>query len=403
MCLYVLLFLQENINEEIMENKRKGVEENTVEKIAPTKRRRNAAVNHDTDAKSSKMSNKKANNVESLPSLDSDDVVVPSTSKNARRERNNEIVSLGTNEKNIVDTDVEDDDDDEDEEDIRRREELLTGMARYSANIANIQPAGNYAVEFAPYTGFDHTAYVPEPFLYMPIPTDKYNPYRELTLKMGYEYNSTNSFLRNSGVMSVMCREKPNFVFWEHGIELYLPSVNNPKDKTWKFLFKLSWCHKHEFQCLPDDDEACVIKKTHIPSQNCTYLVCGIFRSRTIVQPTKSFVTYQIEMDNARRIETGSVNISDLLTIKGTNIGVFLLNKCDHKKCSAGGSSMPFPEMKKVYNKCSEIGQRGDMKTEYNGRRCFGFGKGMEGSYHGNTNTVFLATYRMIDLYIDNY
>lgn len=398
---------QEKKDEEMenKENKRKGDDTTTTtEKWGSGRKRRIAAESEiKTPSKSTqdKTINSKKNNISIENMSNKDDV--PSTSKMSRNEKKLDLFS--TQKEKVINDDTDIEDDEDDDADTQRKEKLLAGMNNYSAEILDsvVSAVDDYEREFAGFSGFDPSLYIPVPYLFIPTPMDKYNSYRELTEKMGYEYNSNNGFLRNCGIMTVMCREKPLFRFWDHGVCIYLPSVNNPVEKTWKFLLKLSMCKKHEFQCIPGIDNDCVIERKCVPSTNCSYMIAGIFRSRSVTSAAKNFQTYQIELDNSRRIETGTVNISDLLTIKGSGTHVYLLNKCDHKNCRAGASSVPFPEMKQVYHSCSEIGKRGDLKAEYNGRRCFGYGKGIEGSYHDNTNTVFLATWRMIDLYIDNY
>lgn len=317
-----------------------------------------------------------------------------------------EAVEVPTTSSKVPRKDIIDDSSSSSEdEDEHRKETLLNGMAKYAEDIVAIPstPVSEYDREFGTEKkGFDHSAYVPVPYVFIPMPSNKFHLYNELTTKLGYSLESKNNFLRNSGIMSVMCREKPVFRFWDHGLTLYMPSINNPCDRTYKFLFKTSMCTAHEFECQ-ELKGPCEISHEFSPSQTMTFLVSGVFKSRKIASATKSFQTFQIELENSRRIETCSVNISDLLTIKGNNTRVFLLKRCDHKSCAASAPSVPFPGMDMIYHKCSEISPQSEMKADYSGFRCFGYGKGIEGSYHENSNTVFLATWRMIDLYIDNY
>lgn len=244
--------------------------------------------------------------------------------------------------------------------------------------------------------------YAPQSYCLMEVPMDKYKPYNTFTSLLGYTFNKENNFLRNGGVMSLLQQERPFFCFWEHGLELLFPRTECNFQRKVKVLLKRTHCAEHEFQCPFNrtSPTPCRTIVSYEDGASATFIVSGYLRCRKVNINTKTFTSYSIELENAHRIIASKFNVSDQLTIKATRMNVHLIRSCSHKECGVGVSEAPFEGMLPIYRMCNRVETVTEIKDDYNMARCYAYGRGIQGSYFGANNTIYLATWVITDLYI---
>ncbi|WBR61487.1 hypothetical protein [Drosophila suzukii associated hytrosavirus 1] len=282
---------------------------------------------------------------------------------------------------------------------------LTNNMNRYSADVAvndeESEPE-DYAL-LRRNKSINYKLYMKYGYCFIDVPVDKFKSYRMMTKAFGYEYNRTNDFLRNGGILNVLQFERPFFCFWEHGLELYFPRTETPKDKPIKLVIKRTHCVEHEFQCpmSVNTSNPCRFQVNFESGSAATFLVAGYLRSRKInVRGTSMFISNSIELDNSRRIETTKFHVSDQLTIKNIRLNVYLMHTCFHNDCGVGEIDEPFEGMPRTYSMCSRIERVSEIKEEYNKLRCYAYGRGIQGTYHEATNTIFLSSWHVTDIFI---
>ena len=228
-------------------------------------------------------------------------------------------------------------------------------------------------------------------------PLDKYKSYSLLTRAFGYEYNSSNSFLRHGGIFDLLRVESTFFNFWEHGLNIFI-GTNMGTHSIYPLYCTRRVCNDHEFVCKPSSN--CKIEETGAAGSSMTFFVAGVFRA---VKTT--FPSFFIELSNCCRIEMATKNVANTLSIKNTCTPcTHYLTACKHTDCGVGVSVTPFDGMDCLYNICSRINYsfQAPLREDYNGKFCYVRGKGLAGKYHTASNTIYITTWDITDLYIFN-
>lgn len=284
----------------------------------------------------------------------------------------------------------------DDDDDILNEEALTKKLDEYTEELND---ASNIDVvsELEAYEHIHHGLYEPRGKKLIPMPTDKYNSYGKFVKMFGFRYSNDNRFLLNNGILDVLQVGQPSFCFWEHGLDIYLPKVDMFDDKSKNLVFKTSKCTTHPFKCSPS--EPCEIVETCEPGSTLKYFFSGTFRA---LQNPK-FTSYYIELDNCARIESPSINIASSLTLHGANISINVLERCKHDGCGVGDFESPFPDMAAIRKLCPRIDVISAMSDTYAGKRCFAYGRGINGNFHKQSSTLFLNTWHLSDLYIVNF
>lgn len=233
-------------------------------------------------------------------------------------------------------------------------------------------------------------------YIYLQVPTDKYTAYSQMTDTFGYKFDDTNNFLLNGGIMDVLRLERPFFSFWEHGLTIFMTRMNMQNDRTKQFLFKRQHCIEHPFMCKRAETD-CRYEIQCSPGSSMSYMFAGVFRSYK-----SQFTSYFIELDNANKIEASGFNIAPNLTVKSHCLNVYVLNKCTHVACGVGKGVAPFPGMPIIYQMCSAIERQSLFREEFNGKRCYAYGKGISGTFHEKSQTIYLTSWNLTDLFILN-
>lgn len=330
---------------------------------------------------------------------------------------------------------------------------LINDMDKYAIEVTlddendNDEHNNSYK-EFMSLKNVNHSLYNHTAYDLINMPTNKYHAYQKLTKYIGYDYNKTNDFLCNGGIMNVLQQEVPFYCFWKHSLTIYLQSVvpNNfdvpvgrispriAEERSFEndrfpsiykknmqsctndrnssgivrrpnvnLLIKTSHCAEHEIQCPTNfgpDIKKCRIVRECITGDSFSYMMSGILKVNKI-----PFVSYSIELNNSRRIETREINVSNQINLKKVR-NIYLMNKCKHDRCRVIENDIPFPGMQRIYNMCSEI-ERVDriekITYDYNSKECYIYGKSLYGNYHEPSRTVYMLTWAVDELYIVNY
>lgn len=263
--------------------------------------------------------------------------------------------------------------------------------------------------ELRSYKNVDYRSYRPGAHVMIERPTDKVMSYRKMTRVFGFEFNSKNEFLRRGGILNVLELERPFFAFWEHGLEFFshIHDIAQTNEKYQKFLVKRTSCVKHEFRCPhPHDakpDDMCVIVSDVLPSTSAIIFISGTLRVR--VNAAQKFKSFNIQLDNSQRIDSANgVKIADQVSISAETT-VHIINSCNHENCEIGEDPDAFPGMK-AYRMCKNIVKNqklNDVKIDVDMKRCYMYGKGLSGKLYKPTNTTYLTTYEVKEMYIVNY
>lgn len=239
--------------------------------------------------------------------------------------------------------------------------------------------------------------YMTDAISWIERPLDKYKSYSLLTRAFGYEYNSSNSFLRHGGIFDLLRVESTFFNFWEHGLNIFI-GTNMGAHSIYPLYFTRRVCNDHEFVCKPLSN--CKIEETGAAGSSMTFFVAGVFRA---VKTT--FPSFFVELSNCCRIEMATKNVANTLSIKNTCTPcTHYLTACKHTDCGVGVSITPFDGMDCLYNICSRINNsfQAPLREDYNGKFCYVRGKGLAGKYHTASNTIYITTWDITDLYIFN-
>lgn len=288
-------------------------------------------------------------------------------------------------------------------------QELYTEMEKYTTDVIFDEEIGDADQnhELKEYKNINYKLYQRKGFLYIGLPIDKYKSYMKMTEIFGYEFNKTNEFLRSGGIVDVLHIERPFFCFWEHGLDLYFHKMDISSEKYKKFLFRRKHCAQHEFQCpnsVKPGEKPCNLVKECIGSDSFTYFFSGILRSRANNAKNKTFTSYSIQLDNCYKIESANYFVSNTLTIKNVFCNISLLNKCEHVDCGLGVNPAPiFEGMPPTYKMCSKITKLNELKPTFDMKRVYAYGKGISGNIHESSNTIYLSTWNLNDLFIVNY
>lgn len=353
---------------------------------------------------------------------ESNNVVAPSPHPPTSVVANNKLFRKGTQKIPIesavhdvaVDENLHDDDEDDNRNNLDEEEqELHNEFDQYIAHVddddnvndnsnevnvvANIATASSNIIRHPSARPKNMNNYMSDAISWIERPLDKYKSYSLLTRAFGYEYNSSNSFLRHGGIFDLLRIESTFFNFWEHGLNIFI-GTNMGTHSIYPLYFTRRVCNDHEFVCKPSSN--CKIEEIGAAGSSMTFFVAGVFRA---VKTT--FPSFFVELSNCCRIEMATKNVANTLSIKNTCTPcTHYLTACKHTDCGVGVSITPFDGMDCLYNICSRINYsfQAPLREDYNGKFCYVRGKGLAGKYHTASNTIYITTWDITDLYIFN-
>lgn len=236
-----------------------------------------------------------------------------------------------------------------------------------------------------------------ESFKLISTPTDQFIKYQIFLKHFGYTVDEKNfNYLRNNGIYNVLKLEKPIFSFWQTGLWIY-PMKMEMVDVTKypRFVFRTNYCSKHEYDCNEKKNE-CIYEDIYTKGDSFSFLFSGVFRAREI---NKKFWSYHVELNYSEKIEKKGYNIMNTLTIKNTPENIYKFDAtCSHNDCITNNAPL-IEGMPKIYKVCSKITKTVKFDGTLNNKKCFVYGSSIQGQFHKQTNTFYLSTYHVTDIF----
>lgn len=280
---------------------------------------------------------------------------------------------------------------------------LAQDIEQYTTELSDTNTPDEYEdSELRKFERVNYRQYMSKGMMIIPTPKDKFQPYRMLTEHFGYAYNKTNSFLLDGGIYDILQLSRPFFSFWEHGLTVYLPRMDMDSNRLRNIMFKRSTCVKHKYRCGNNEDE-CDIREECESGASIKFFIAGTFRSYMSNSSGKKFTSYTIELDDCLRTESQDVSIANSISLNRKTQNIHILKKCKHENCGAGVENQAFDDMPPMRSVCGSIEHGTSFSDSMNNKRVYAFGKGITGSLHKVTRTIYLNTWNLTDLYVIDY
>lgn len=287
---------------------------------------------------------------------------------------------------------------------VEAEADFQNNLQVYSATVA-LQEHAEDDHDLMKFKSVAHHLYAKTQLIIIDMPRDKFKSYMKMVQYFGYEMRQDRGYLLNGGFLNVLRITRPFFTFWDHGLSIYFHKGDDIGDKFKIFLFKRSHCSAHKYICPENNYNDCIISEEVKDNSSASFFFTGILRARTqtvMNQSSKNqtFTALSVQLDNGCIVETVKFNISNTLTLKKAPQTVKRLKLCDHRSCGSGivTQMLDLPDM---YSECSQISQSNNVLTvQDDSKRVYFHCKGIFGNLHENSNTLYLYTFDISDMFI---